>query len=226
MTYRKTGSADIIRLRAIWNEAIGSNNNPRTAAAIFDGLIERYSEPHRAYHNVGHLVELFEDWDQYKEGLRSKRRVALAIFFHDAVYDAGRRDNEERSAVLALTELNKLGLNMQARKHIADLIRMTASHKVPKTDKDAALMLDLDTKVLGADPADYDRYTAAIEKEYSPAFSPLSFARGRLAMFVLPTLRRPRLFEAQEFEDQYAEKARANLEREKKALVMRLPKHT
>jgi predicted metal-dependent HD superfamily phosphohydrolase len=222
--YRKADSADIARLRAIWNEAVGSAH-PKAAAAIFDGIIARYSEPHRAYHNVGHLVELFENWDEHKKGLRSKRRVALAIFFHDAVYDVSRRDNEERSAVLALTELNKLGYNMQTRKRIADLIRMTASHKAPKTDKDAALMLDLDMKVLGAEPADYDRYAAAIEQEYASIFSPLSFARGRLAMFVLPTLREPRLFETQEFEDRYAEKARANLEREKKALVSRLPKH-
>ena len=71
-------------------------------------LLARYAEPHRIYHGVDHiaaLARLFVEVD-HGPGWRSPIEVRLAILFHDAIYEPGRPDNEDRSANLAAAALH------------------------------------------------------------------------------------------------------------------------
>jgi predicted metal-dependent HD superfamily phosphohydrolase len=226
MIYRKASAAEIERLRAIWNEAAahtGAGADAALSGEMFDALIRRYQEPHRAYHNAGHLAELFEYWQECRPQFAAPHTVALALFFHDAVYEIGPRasSNEAQSAALAEAELTRLGLPQQARARIAALIRMTETHDCPADDADAALMLDMDMAVLGAPPEDYDRYAAAVALEYAALYKPEEYARGRVALFLEPALRRERLFLTPGFESAYGAAAKANLAREMQALRAR-----
>ena len=52
---------------------------------LYDALLARYSEPRRRYHTLQHLAECFAAFD-----------VELALWFHDAIYNTRRSDNEQR----------------------------------------------------------------------------------------------------------------------------------
>ena len=74
------------------------------AARWWTELERRHTEPQRHYHTLEHLEAMFRHWDAHRDALRDPEAVALAIFFHDIVYQPGRADNEAESAKLALTE--------------------------------------------------------------------------------------------------------------------------
>src|SRR5436190_8726878 len=65
------------------------------AESVFRELCQRYAEPHRAYHNITHLAECLEELSQSAHSAKDPRAVAIALWFHDAVYDPRRTDNEE-----------------------------------------------------------------------------------------------------------------------------------
>ena len=80
------------------------------AAAMFDDLMHRYAEAHRHYHDTRHLAEVMSVIDRFEPHAEDIEAVRLAAWFHDAVYDPTRADNEERSAALAQSELGAIGL--------------------------------------------------------------------------------------------------------------------
>ena len=69
-----------------------------SAAAVAE-LRRRYGEPHRAYHDDAHVGLL---WLRHllHGGDPGDRDLALAILFHDAIYDPMAKDNEDASAAL------------------------------------------------------------------------------------------------------------------------------
>ena len=59
-----------------------------------------YADPPRAYHHFGHVVDVLGQFLRVPDW-HVRDAVALAILFHDAIYEPGRSDNEARSAELA-----------------------------------------------------------------------------------------------------------------------------
>jgi predicted metal-dependent HD superfamily phosphohydrolase len=191
------------------------------APEIRQVLVARYSEPHRAYHDLAHIAELLRWFDVVGDavGWDAPRDVYLAILFHDAIYDPRARDNEARSAELALAH--------GATPRAAELIRLTARHGAlgqADVDRDAAHFLDADTAILGAEPAAFDAYDAAIAVEYASELPgeqvpsghahvpPDAYRAGRRA-FLEQMARRPRLFLSDFFHARLDAAARANLAR-------------
>ena len=62
-----------------------------------------YETPGRQYHTWEHVLECFAHLRAFE--CAAPRKVFLAILFHDAVYAAGRPDNEAESAALATATL-------------------------------------------------------------------------------------------------------------------------
>ncbi|MFC7649136.1 HD domain-containing protein [Streptosporangium lutulentum] len=91
-------------------------------------LIARYGEPHRRYHTTAHLEAVLAHVDTLAEHAENPDLVRLAAWFHDAVYDPRRGDNEERSATLAERVLPELGLPAEAVATVARLVRLTVTH--------------------------------------------------------------------------------------------------
>ena len=73
----------------------------------------RYSEPQRHYHNPRHVDECLQEFDLVRAPAASPVALELAIWFHDAIYDTRRSDNEARSAAWARTT---------AGERVADLV--------------------------------------------------------------------------------------------------------
>lgn len=178
-------------------------------------LIERYAEPHRRYHGIAHLDALAQLFEQVANGpgWRQPVEVALAIWFHDAIYQPGRSDNEARSAALARERLADWG-DVDVER-IAALIEATAAHGHAPTDDDPDLghFLDADMAILGAPAEVYDRYARGVFEEYAPVVDPQGFRAGRRA-FLQAQLSRPRLFHTAWFGDRLEALARQNLARE------------
>ncbi len=62
-----------------------------------DALRQAWNEPHRFYHDETHLNKILSLIDKSQIGGDGKHMLKLAAYFHDAVYDPRRTDNEDRS---------------------------------------------------------------------------------------------------------------------------------
>ncbi|GGK89302.1 hypothetical protein Ppa06_54010 [Planomonospora parontospora subsp. parontospora] len=144
-------------------------------------LIARYGEPHRRYHTTAHLEAVLDHVDALAGHAGDPDLVRLAAWFHDAVYDPQRGDNEERSARMAERALPELGLPSPAVAAVARLVRLTVTHAPESGDADGAVLCDADLAILAAPPEVYAAYAAAVREEY--AFVPdEAFRTGRAAV--------------------------------------------
>lgn len=170
-------------------------------------LLAAYAEPHRGYHNLEHLTEVL---DRVRL-LDGDDTVRLAAWFHDAVYDE-RGDNEERSAVLAETELAARGVPPDTVAEVARLVRLTATHAVGDDDRNGAILCDADLAILAADDARYREYVAGVRREYAHVPDD-AFRAGRTQ--VLERLAQlPSLFHTDHGRTHWERPARANIARE------------
>jgi len=113
-------------------------------------LLARYAEPHRHYHTVTHLVAVLSTVDVLAPEAAEADIARLAGWYHDAVYDPSRGDNEECSALLAEDELAQMALPRRYVERVAELVRITAAHHPPAGDAEAAVLCDADLAVLAA----------------------------------------------------------------------------
>jgi len=94
----------------VWHELARRQGCARPAAeAVLDQLLRAYAEPHRHYHTIDHIASLLRLLDEHGDGVIDRNAVALAILFHDVVYDPARHDNEQISAGLVEECLAPLG---------------------------------------------------------------------------------------------------------------------
>ncbi|MVN75362.1 phosphohydrolase [Hymenobacter sp. HMF4947] len=129
-------------------------------------LATAYEAPSRHYHNLQHLENLLHKVAGFP--MQDAVVVELAIWFHDAVYQALSADNEAKSAEWALAFLQETNLEPARRERVADLIRRTADHTQPQPpgDADLLLFLDADLSILGAPEAAYWAYAHQVRREY------------------------------------------------------------
>jgi predicted metal-dependent HD superfamily phosphohydrolase len=183
----------------------------RLPAPLEAALATAYGEPHRAYHDARHIAEVLGHYDRHCDaiGWRQPAEVYVALVFHDAIYVPGARDNEVRSAAWA----RSAGLPVDGDR-VAALIDLTARHGAidrASIDADAAAFVDCDMAILGAEPAAFDAYDAAIAREYS-AVPPDAYRAGRRA-FLEKLAAAPRIFLHDAFHARFDAAARANLAR-------------
>jgi predicted metal-dependent HD superfamily phosphohydrolase len=149
------------------------------ARPAFDRLLTAYAESHRHYHTIEH-IEACLDWlDKTRAQATRPHEVALAIWYHDAIYDPRATDNESRSSQMANVQLALGGAYEEAIDQIADLVYATHDH-APATG-DTALLIDIDLASLGAPPDEFARNEANIRAEYA-AVPDRDYAIGHAAV--------------------------------------------
>ncbi|MDQ2703071.1 MAG: hypothetical protein M3Y70_09765 [Pseudomonadota bacterium] len=200
---------------------------PRLPLALPQGQLEAlraaYAEPPRAYHDFSHVTEVMRHYHLVAEGpgWRQPCEVALAVLYHDAIYVAGKSDNEARSAALAVAQIEHwlpdAGVDAQ---RVAWLIGLTARHgrHVPSdfdddpAPDDVRNFLDCDMAILGATPEAFDAYDRAIAREYGGVLPGWLFRLNR-RRFLRGLLARERIYLGGFFHLRLEEKARRNLRR-------------
>ncbi|MEO3772419.1 metal-dependent phosphohydrolase [Micromonospora sp. B9E7] len=205
------------RWRAVTRGA-GAKPDPDTTRAG-EQVIARWREPHRHYHTLAHLTAVLDVVDEYADLAARADLVRLAAWFHDAVYDprAAGHANERDSAALADEVLTGLGVPAPTVAEVRRLVLLTAGHTVAPDDRDGALLCDADLAVLAAPPANYERYAAAIRREYAHVPEP-AFRAGRAAVLT-NLLALPTLFRCPPLASRWEEPARDNVRRELAALT-------
>ena len=189
--------------------ALGVPRSPRLEA-LHAEVLARYREPQRHYHTVQHLDECFERWPELRAHAEHPAEVELALWFHDAVYDTHRPDNEALSGALALGTALGLGVAQESAQRIADLILCTR-HAVEPEGADAEALIDVDLSILGAAPARFDEYELQVRQEY--AWVPEETFRQRRAEILGQFLARRHIYSTEVFRERYEPRARANLAR-------------
>ncbi len=181
-------------------------------------LVAAHSEAGRAYHGLAHIEALLRLADTYRDRLQNPASVALAILYHDAVYDPKRSDNEVQSAALARARLAELGAPPPLIDRVTFLIDMTrhGATEPPPGDSDAHCFLDWDLSVLGAAPQTYDAYAAAIRREYQHVPGD-AYRKGR-GRVLRAFLAQPSIYRVNEFKRQWEAQARTNIQRELESL--------
>ena len=182
----------------------------RPAPAILDSLLARWAEPHRRYHTLQHLRECLDVFAQHRALAPRPGEVALALWFHDAVYDTARHDNEAESAAWARRVLVEAGADAACAERVHALILATRHSETPSTP-DAKLLVDIDLAILGAAPARFAEYERQIRDEYG--FVPEPLFRAKRAEILRGFLARPALFSTPALVDRFEAAARANLAR-------------
>lgn len=74
-------------------------------AATQAELTALYSAPDRHYHGMAHVRALLALAAEFHDRLADPEAVEAAIWFHDAIYDSRAKDNEAKSAALAVERL-------------------------------------------------------------------------------------------------------------------------
>lgn len=177
-----------------------------------------YAQPPRAYHNFDHVLEVLGHYAAvaHEPGWNQPVEAFLALLYHDAIYEAGRKDNEARSADFARSAITVWldGQGVDAAR-VAGLIAMTARHghwDASALDRDTALFLDCDMAILAAEPARFDAYDKAIAQEYRGKLPAWMFRHYR-RRFLRGLLAAPRIFVSDWFHARCDTAARANLTR-------------
>jgi predicted metal-dependent HD superfamily phosphohydrolase len=178
-------------------------------------LLARYAEPQRYYHTVQHLDECFERWPELRSHAAHPAEVELALWYHDAIYDTRRTDNEALSAELAHDTALSLGVAADCARRISDLILCTR-HAIEPEGQDAEALVDVDLSILGTAPARFDEYERQVRQEY--AWVPEATFRKRRAGILWEFLERSRIYSTRLFQERYEAPARANLARSLEAL--------
>ncbi len=183
------------------------------AEDVRDRLLEAYGDASRGYHDQQHLTEVLDRLDQLASAGETFARlpVALAAWFHDAVY-AGAPDDEERSARSAASELSAAGVPPDVVAEVVRLVLVTAEHRPDDGDLDGAALSDADLGILAAEPTRYAEYVASVRREYAHVGDD-DFRAGRRA--VLAALEeKSMLFHTAAARERWEDAARSNLRRE------------
>ncbi len=180
----------------------------RPPAGLFEQLVSAYQESQRHYHTLQHLAECLAHFEQARHLAQQPGEVAIALWFHDAIYDVRGKDNERRSADWAVRTLAASQAGQATLDRVERLI-MATRHDATPDEPDEQLLVDIDLAILGAAPERFAEYDAQVRAEYAwvPGFVYRMKRRSVLKAF----LTRPRLYGTDHFRARHEAQARRNL---------------
>lgn len=196
-------------LSASWRRAwAGLAGSP--PVGLYDELIACYGAPTRHYHSLQHLEECIACHQELRASMQRPAELEMALWFHDAIYDARAKDNEVRSAEWARAALRAAGCAAVVGQRVHDLV-MATRHETAAAVSDAGLLVDIDLAILGAARERYDEYEVQIRAEY--AWVPLPAYREARAALLRGFLARPAIYANSIMRERFEAAARGNLSR-------------
>jgi pantetheine-phosphate adenylyltransferase len=206
-----------------WEKLMQALGNPKVGEEIFQDLLQKYTEPHRYYHNLRHIVSMLDEFETMSSNADSEdlAKFHLAIWYHDYIYETDTKDhsvigsNEARSAYHAAIGMTKLGVSKEIIRRVCNQdesgMIMTTQHKAQPEGVSQRLLVDLDLSILGKPDAEFDEYETAIRAEYSHV-PDLVFREVRKKI-LQSFLDRKQIYSTFYFRETYEEQARKNIAR-------------
>lgn len=167
-----------------------------------------YSARGRYYHNLQHLKNMYGELLQCKNQIRDFDIVLFSMFYHDIIYKATAKDNEEKSADLAVKRMLETGCNNEITAKCKAHILATKNHG-NSNDTDTNLFTDADLSILGSTWEEYIKYSRQIRKEYS-IYPDLIYKPGRRKVLE-HFLEMKSIFKTPYFAEKYESQTRKNL---------------
>ncbi len=188
-------STDPIYIESLWKEIEKKHNSKR-----------------RYYHNLTHLEHIYYYLIEIKDEIQDWDMVLFALFYHDYIYDVLKKDNEEQSAIKAVSVLNSLTTIKKERIKICkEIILATKGHNI-SNNQDINYFTDADLSILGADQENYKIYTQNVRKEYK-YYPDFMYQRGRIK--VLNHFKEmSRIYKTEHFFKKFETQAKSNLTQE------------
>jgi predicted metal-dependent HD superfamily phosphohydrolase len=197
---------DLERWQTLWKKLNGKTR----AEEVFHLLAAFYFEPHRAYHTLAHIRHCLDEFDRVRHLATSADALETAIWFHDAIYQPGAKNNEENSARLAEQVLFEAEAPTDFIAEVAKLILATKHAVMPDT-QDAKLLVDIDLSILGASEEVFNNYEKGIRFEYMRV--PWFLYKRKRARLLQSFLKRSHIYLTEAFRRRYEKQARQNLAR-------------
>lgn len=183
--------------------------------SLWNEIETRYSEKSRHYHDLLHLENMFTELEDVKGNISDFTGISFSVFYHDIIYDATSKSNEEKSAATAEKRLAELHLSKDDISVISEQIIATKSHLL-SDHNDTNYLLDADLSVLGKDFKTYMEYTRNIRKEYS-IYPDFLYKPGRKKV-LKHFLELESIFKTEYFKEKYEVQAKENIEAELRLL--------
>lgn len=203
-----------MNLHARWLQLLADCDvSAKDGEVLFEQLRQCYTQPHRYYHNLNHLAQMFSLLEQAGVNELSAR---WAAWFHDAIYKPGNADNEQRSAEWARHAMLELSLPLDAISRVEQIILATKAHQGEADDSVLCAVLDADMSILGSEPLAYQQYAENVRNEFAhiPDFL---YRQGR-GRFLRAVLNRFQIFRLPWFQQRLESQARKNIEHELKSM--------
>ncbi|MBX2904461.1 MAG: hypothetical protein KF744_00380 [Taibaiella sp.] len=175
---------------------------------LWTELVQHYSEPGRYYHTLNHISGVVAVLESVHDQIESADACIFAAFYHDAVYDVTKKDNEEQSAEMAQTILRKLNVPAMIIDRCCQHIVATKKHQYAD-DPDTNLFTDADLAILGGTQPLYIEYSHNIRKEYR-IYTDAEYTAGR-TQALQHFLNMEHIYKTATFRERYEEQARKNI---------------
>ena len=196
---------DSLHLR--WNQLASQYSDDKSIIdTLWQDILIRYQEPHRAFHTLSHLHHIFLDLDH----VECTNSMAFAVWYHDIIYKPSSNKNEKKSAEHALAALQNLNVPLDMQHSVKNMIEATQNHH--SDDIETQYFLDADMAILGSDASQYSEYLKALKIEYK-SIPKMLYNRGR-KRFIMATLAADKIYQSEYFHQRYEKQARNNLTNE------------
>jgi len=165
-----------------------------------------HSQPTRHYHNLDHLKLMVFEFQILKTKPTNYDTILFSLFYHDAIYDSTKKENEEQS--YRLLEQRLQPTTFKYIQNCKAIIEATKTHESNKT-YEIALFLDIDLAILGQKSSLYEKYRSNIRAEYS-ILNDIEYQNGRLSV-LNRMIQSKSIYKTEFFIEKYEKRARLNI---------------
>jgi predicted metal-dependent HD superfamily phosphohydrolase len=190
---------------------INYTDNTGLIDELWSEIENNYSSNKRHYHTLQHLDNLLTQLTEVKGEIQNWTVILFTLYYHDAVYNALKSNNEEKSAELAEKRMKQLSVPNDAIERCKKQILATKSH-LKSTDIDTNYFTDADLLVLGQSWETYSMYYKNVRKEYS-IYPDFVYNPGRKKVLT-HFLSMDRIFKTDFFYNNFEIQAKHNLQKE------------
>jgi predicted metal-dependent HD superfamily phosphohydrolase len=184
-----------------------TNDRPKVENLWLE-IEQHYNSKGRHYHNLQHLENMFMELKECKNQISDWDTILFSLFYHDIIYKPTAKDNEEKSAELAVSRLSEIGCSKEMAERCSALILATKSH-VCSTENDINLFTDADLAILGKSWENYLAYSRQVRQEYK-IYPDIIYKPGRRRV-LKHFLEMEKIYKIEYFGEKYELQARQNL---------------
>ena len=193
------------------NLLVTYSNDNSLNTLLWQEIEKNHSDKKRHYHTLEHLKNLLFQLTPIRTKISSWNTILFTLFYHDAIYNSLKNNNEEKSAELAYKRMNQLSVPKEIIDNCYAQILATKSHKNSE-DLDTNYFTDADLSILGQDWEVYTQYYKNVRKEYA-LYPNLVYNSGRKKA-LQHFLTMENIFKTEYFYQKFEETARKNIQRE------------